>query len=111
MTERWLSHYDWRVQETALNAHPQFKADVDGTELHFVHVRGKGKNPTPLLLHSRLPRLFLPLSQGHPAAHRPRRARARSESEFRVVVPSLPGFGFSASTPWPSTPPPTSWPA
>ena len=58
MTERWLSHYDWRVQETALNAHPQFKADVDGTELHFVHVRGKGKNPTPLLLLHAFPDSF-----------------------------------------------------
>src|SRR3712207_3353565 len=50
LAEHWRDRYDWRAQEAALNAHPQFTAVVDGTELHFVHVRGKGPNPTPLLL-------------------------------------------------------------
>jgi hypothetical protein len=99
MTERWLNHYDWRVQEAALNAHPQFKADVDGTEIHFVHVRGKGKNPTPLLLIHAFPDSFYRFHKVIPLLTDPGAHGLDPNLSFDVVVPSLPGFGFSGSTP------------
>src|SRR5688572_10903562 len=58
LADHWATRYDWRAQEAAINALPQFKATVDGTELHFVHVRGKGPNPTPLLLVHSFPDSF-----------------------------------------------------
>jgi len=98
LAEHWATRYDWRAQEAAINALPQFKATVDGTELHFVHVRGKGPNPTPLLLIHSFPDSFhrflkvVPMLTD-PAAHGGDPARS-----FDVVIPSLPGFGFSAPT-------------
>jgi pimeloyl-ACP methyl ester carboxylesterase len=46
----WLTNYDWRKQEAELNKYPQFKTEIDGIGIHFVYVKGKGKNPKPLLL-------------------------------------------------------------
>ena len=99
LAQHWRERYDWRAQEAALNAHPQFTADVDGTELHFVHVRGKGPNPTPLLLIHAFPDSFHRFQKvisllTDPAAH-----GGDPNLSFDVVIPSLPGFGFSAKTP------------
>ena len=69
--------YDWRAQEAALNAHPQFIADVDGIDLHFVHVRGKGPNPTPLLLIHSFPDSFYRFHKVISPADRSGRARRR----------------------------------
>jgi pimeloyl-ACP methyl ester carboxylesterase len=99
LADHWLNRYDWRTHEAALNAYPQFVADVDGMDLHFVHVRGKGPDPTPVLLLHSYPDSFyryLPAVEmlTDPAAH------GGDESDaFDVVVPSLPGFGFSAHEP------------
>jgi len=98
LTTRWRELYDWRAHEAELNAHPQFKAEVNGTELHFVHVRGKGTNPTPLLLIHAFPDSFYRFHKvisllTDPAAH-----GLDPTLSFDVVVPSLPGFGFSAPT-------------
>jgi len=98
LTERWLNHYDWRATEAALNAYPQFKADVDGTELHYVHVRGKGKNPTPLLLIHAFPDSFYRFHKVIPLLTDPAAHGLDPELSFDVIIPSLPGFGFSAPT-------------
>lgn len=94
----WLDGFDWRAQEAKLNAFPQFKTQVDGVDIHFVHVKGKGANPKPLLISHGWPGSFYemhkvigPLSD--PAAHGGDPADA-----FDVVVPSLPGYGFSGPT-------------
>jgi pimeloyl-ACP methyl ester carboxylesterase len=99
LADHWLSHYDWRAQEAALNAHPQFMADVDGTELHYVHVRGKGQNPTPVILIHSFPDSFYRFHRvvdllTDPAAH-----GGDPAVSFDVIVPSLPGFGFSTHSP------------
>ena len=99
LADHWLNRYDWRAQEAALNGYPQFVADVDGTEIHYVHVRGKGPNPTPVLLIHSFPDSFyrfMPVVDllTDPAAH----GGDASES-FDVVIPSLPGFGFSSHSP------------
>ncbi len=95
MVGYWLDGYDWRAHEAAMNAFPQFKVDLDGIPIHFVHVKGKGPDPTPLILTHGWPWTFWdfhavigPLSD--PAAYGGDPADA-----FDVVVPSLPGFGFS----------------
>jgi pimeloyl-ACP methyl ester carboxylesterase len=93
--ERWLRGYDWRAHEAALNANPQFIADVDGTNLHFVHVRGKGKNPIPLLLIHSFPDSFYRFHKVIPLLTDPATYGGDPDLCFDVVVPSLPGFGFS----------------
>jgi pimeloyl-ACP methyl ester carboxylesterase len=92
----WLDGYDWRRHEAALNRLPQFVAPVDGLDIHFVHVRGVGPNPLPLLISHGWPGSFSEMAAvirplADPAAHGGDPADA-----FDVVVPSLPGYGFSA---------------
>src|SRR6185437_7045252 len=95
LVEYWLKRYDWRAAEARLNALPQFMATVDGLRLHFVHVKGNGPRPLPLLISHGWPGSFVemldvigPLTD--PLAHGGDPADA-----FDVVVPSLPGYGFS----------------
>jgi pimeloyl-ACP methyl ester carboxylesterase len=91
----WIDGYDSRKQERAINAYPQFLTEIDGMPIHFIHIRGKGLNPKPLILSHGWPWTFWeyrnvidPLSD--PAKHGGAPADA-----FDVVVPSLPGYGFS----------------
>jgi len=91
----WLEDYDWRIHEAALNRLPQFVATVDELEIHFVHVKGKGPNPLPLIISHGWPGSFYEMAEvigplADPAAHGGDPADA-----FDVVVPSLPGYGFS----------------
>ena len=95
LVDYWRSGYDWRAQEKAINAWPHFRAVIDEVPIHFIHVRGKGPNPTPLILTHGWPwtfwdfqKLIGPLTD--PAAYGGDPADA-----FDVVVPSLPGYGFS----------------
>jgi pimeloyl-ACP methyl ester carboxylesterase len=92
----WRDQYDWRAEERALNAWPQYLVGVDGTDIHCIHVPGHGPDPLPLVLTHGWPSSFFemhkvigPLSD--PAAHGGDPADA-----FHVVVPSLPGYGFSS---------------
>jgi microsomal epoxide hydrolase len=91
----WRTAYDWRKHEAALNAHPQFLAEVDGVDFHFWHVRGKGPKPFPLLLVHGWPgsiyefhHLIGPLTD--PAAH-----GGDPADSFDVIIPALPGYGWS----------------
>lgn len=63
LVDYWLSSYDWRAAEAAINALSHFKADVDGLELHFVHRRGKGPRPLPLLISHGWPGSFYEMMQ------------------------------------------------
>jgi pimeloyl-ACP methyl ester carboxylesterase len=91
----WASEYDWRAHEAALNAYPQFVAPIDGVDVHFLHVRSAEPGATPLLLLHGWPGSIVefldmigPLTD--PAAHGGDPADA-----FHLVIPSLPGYGFS----------------
>lgn len=91
----WIDAYDWRAQEAAMNAYDHFKVDLDGVPIHFMHVRGRGPDPKPLLLTHGWPWTFWdfkdvigPLTD--PAAH-----GGDPAESFDLVIPSLPGFGFS----------------
>ena len=95
LIEYWRTGFDWRAQERLLNSFRQFKADLDGFGIHFIHVKGKGPRPFPLIISHGWPGSFFeiykvigPLSD--PASHGGDPADA-----FDVVVPSLPGYGFS----------------
>ena len=91
----WRERYDWRAAEARLNALPQFRAEVDGLGIHFIHVRGSGPKPMPLVITHGWPgsvaefeQIIGPLTD--PAAHGGDPADA-----FDVVCPSMPGYGFS----------------
>lgn len=92
----WANSFDWRAQERMLNAFPQFRVDVAGAGIHFLHVRGRGDNPLPVLLLHGWPSSFwqmlklIPLLSD-PAAH----GGDAGTDAFDVIVPSLPGYGFS----------------
>ena len=91
----WKDQYDWRAQEKKLNELPQFTTIIDGLDIHFVHVKSKEKNAMPLVLVHGWPGSFYefykvigPLTD--PVAH-----GGKAEDAFHVIIPSLPGFGFS----------------
>ncbi|MBN1451393.1 MAG: epoxide hydrolase [Anaerolineales bacterium] len=91
----WLNEFDWRKQEEILNRYPQFLAEINGLKIHFVYVRGKGPNPLPLVISHGWPssvfesyKIIEPLTD--PQAH-----GGGPADSFDVIVPSLPGFGFS----------------
>ncbi|MET0987905.1 MAG: epoxide hydrolase family protein [Steroidobacteraceae bacterium] len=95
LIEYWLEDYDWRVHEAAINAHANFRTHIDGIPIHFIHERGRGPNPIPLILTHGYPwtfwdyrKLIGPLTD--PAAH-----GGDERDAFDVIVPSLPGYVFS----------------
>lgn len=55
----WIEEYDWKAQEKYLNAYPQFKCNVDGVDIHFFHIKGKGENPMPIILSHGWPDSFI----------------------------------------------------
>lgn len=101
LAERWLNGYDWRAHEAALNRYPQFTTVIDGQVIHFIHVRSSRTGAFPLILTHGWPSTFteyLDLIE-------PLTEPAEGEQAFDVVLPSLPGFGFSsplAGTGWDS---------
>ena len=101
MVRYWQSDYDWRKAEAKLNALPQFVTTIDGLDIHFIHVRSKHEHALPVVITHGWPgsiieelKLIDPLT--NPTAH-----GGRAEDAFDVVIPSLPGYGFSGK---PTTP-------
>ena len=95
LVDRWTGSFDWRAQEAQLNRFPQFTTEIDGQRIHFVHVRSAEPGATPLLLLHGYPSSFVEATRMigplvDPVAH-----GGRPEDAFHVVIPSLPGFGFS----------------
>ena len=95
LVDYWQYSYDWRTQEAQLNQFAQFYADIDGSRLHFLHVRGKGSNPVPLLLIHGWPDSFYRFHKLIPLLTDPESVGGNPLDSFDVIVPSLPGFGFS----------------
>src|SRR4051794_123509 len=94
MVERWRS-FDWRVQEARMNAVPNFLTEIDGQTVHFVHVRSAHEDATPLLLLHTYPGSFAEFLDLIGPLSDPEAYGGRAEDAFHVVVPSMPGFGFS----------------
>ena len=99
----WATAYDWRKCEAKLNALPQFMTEIDGLDIHFIHVRSQHEDALPLIVNHGWPgsvieqlKIIDPLTD--PTAH-----GAAAADAFHVVIPSMPGYGFSAkpaSTGW-----------
>jgi pimeloyl-ACP methyl ester carboxylesterase len=96
LVDHWQHSYDWRKHEAALNAFAHFKADVDGVSIHFIHERGKGPNPTPLLLLHGFPDSFYRYHKVIERLTDPAKFGGDPNISFDVIVPSIPGTGFSA---------------
>ncbi|MBJ7408147.1 MULTISPECIES: epoxide hydrolase family protein [Hyphomicrobiales] len=91
----WRDRFDWRAQEARLNRLPQFKYEVDGLGLHFVHQRGDGPAPIPLILNHGWPGSFTEFERVLPLLTQPGSHGGDPRDAFHVIVPSMPGYGFS----------------
>jgi pimeloyl-ACP methyl ester carboxylesterase len=95
LVDYWQRTFDWRKQEAKLNQFAQFRADIDGLGIHFIHERGKGPNPLPILLTHGWPDSFYRMHKIIPLLADPTRYGGDPADSFDVIVPSIPGFGFS----------------
>src|ERR1700677_984155 len=95
LVDTWRGSFDWRAQEARLNAFPQFKITRPDYDLHFLHVPGKGPNPTPLLLMHGWPGSVFEFMDFIPRLTDPASFGGDPEDAFTVVAPSLPGYGLS----------------
>src|SRR6185436_14600073 len=86
----WLTEYNWREQEAKLNAFPQFKANVAGYDIHFIHIKGSGKNPTPLICTHGWPGSFIEFTRAADELAHPEKHGGSEEDAFSLVIPSLP---------------------
>jgi pimeloyl-ACP methyl ester carboxylesterase len=102
LAEHWLSRFDWRGVERQLNTLPQFKAEVDGLSIHFIHVRSGDARAAPLILTHGWPGSFAEMVKVAPLLSHPSHHES-SHVPFDLVIPSLPGFGFSAAPDQPGT--------
>ena len=95
LCQHWRERYDWRAHEARLNAFRQFTVPLAGIELHFIHERGTGPDPLPLLVSHGWPGSVWEFNQLIPRLTDPARYGADPGDAFTVVAPSLPGYGFS----------------
>ncbi|MGW5568450.1 epoxide hydrolase family protein [Streptomyces tendae] len=95
IVEYWADGFDWRAAEAKMNAYNQHRVDVDGQPIHFIHERGKGPAPIPLLLSQGWPWLFWHWNKVIKPLTDPAAFGGDPADAFDVVVPSLPGFAFS----------------
>jgi pimeloyl-ACP methyl ester carboxylesterase len=95
LLEHWRLRFDWRRWEAASNRFSHYRAAIEGFPIHFIHERGEGSRPLPLLLTHGWPSTFVEMTRIVPLLTHPSRFGGRAEDAFDVVVPSLPGCGFS----------------
>ncbi len=98
LVDHWLHRFDWRAQEERLNRLPNEMMTVDGQDIHFVHQRGTGPSPMPLVLTHGWPGSFIELEHIIPLLTDPGAHGGDPADAFHVVVPSLPGYGFSPAS-------------
>ena len=99
----WATDYDWRKCETMLNAVPQFMTTIDGLDIHFIHVRSKHANALPIVINHGWPGSIIEQLKIIDPLIDPTAYGGRAEDAFHVVIPSMPGYGFSGkptSTGW-----------
>ena len=99
LSRYWLNDYDWRMCEARLNALPQYKTEIDGADIHFIHVKSRHENALPLVVTHGWPGSIIEMLEivgplTDPTAH-----GGQAEDAFHLVLPSLPGYGFSAAPP------------
>jgi pimeloyl-ACP methyl ester carboxylesterase len=91
LVKYWSTQYDWRKHESFLNKYPQYIADVKGVKVHFQYIRGKGKNAKPLILTHGWPDSYYRFHKLIPLL-------TDGDQSFDLIIPSIPGFGFSDKT-------------
>ena len=91
----WAENYDWRAREALLNRFDQFVTEIDGVDVHFQHVRSPHENAVPLLLSHGWPGSIVEFQKVIEPLTNPTAFGGDAADAFHVVVPSLPGFGFS----------------
>jgi pimeloyl-ACP methyl ester carboxylesterase len=91
----WATDYDWRKCETRLNALPQFKTEIDGVDIHFIHVKSPHADALPLIMTHGWPGSVIELLEVVGPLTDPTAHGGRAEDAFDLVLPSLPGYGFS----------------
>jgi pimeloyl-ACP methyl ester carboxylesterase len=95
LVDYWRLKYDWRAQERRLNEFHQFKTNIQGLGIHFIHEKSKDPNATPLLLLNGWPSSIVEYEKVIGPLTNPTAYGGRAEDSFNVVIPSMPGFGFS----------------
>jgi pimeloyl-ACP methyl ester carboxylesterase len=91
----WATDYDWRKAEAKLNALPQFTTEIDGVEIHFIHVQSKHESALPLIMTHGWPGSVIELLETIGPLTDPTAHGGKAEDAFHLVLPSLPGYGFS----------------
>jgi len=91
----WVNKFNWRKIEEKINKFQNFKTNIDGIDIHFIHEKGSGSNPKPLLLSHGWPGSIIEFLHIIDQLAHPEKFGGKEEDAFDVVVPSLPGFGFS----------------
>ena len=92
----WETEYDWRKVEAKLNALPQFKTTIDGVEIHFIHVRSQNANALPMIMTHGWPGSIIEMLETVGPLTDPTAYGGRADDAFHLVLPSLPGYGFSS---------------
>src|SRR5512132_4173646 len=95
----WTTEYDWRTCEARLNALPQFTTTIDGVEIHFLHVKSRHENALPLIMTHGWPGSVIELLDTIGPLTNPTAHGGTPEDAFHLVLPSLPGYGFSGEPP------------
>jgi pimeloyl-ACP methyl ester carboxylesterase len=96
LAKYWATEYDWRKAEAKLNALPQFMTEIDGVDIHFIHVRSEHKDALPLIMTHGWPGSVIELLETVGPLTDPTAHGGSAEDAFHLVLPSLPGYGFSA---------------
>src|SRR5699024_9911762 len=95
LTAYWAASYDWRKNEARINEHPQFVTTVERQDIHFLHVRSPEADALPVILTHGWPGSFVEFLDVIAPLTDPRAHGGDAADAFHVVVPSIPGFGFS----------------
>jgi pimeloyl-ACP methyl ester carboxylesterase len=101
LVEHWRTRYDWRKTEARLNVLPQFMTEIDGVDIHFIHVRSPHADALPLIMTHGWPGSIIELLKVIDPLTNPTAHGGRAQDAFHLVLPSLPGYGFSGK---PTTP-------
>jgi microsomal epoxide hydrolase len=101
LAEYWRTTYDWRADEAVLNSYPQYTTEIDGTNVHFIHVRSPEPDALPLLLTHGWPGSVVEFLDVIGPLSDPRGHGDPAAPAFHLIIPSLPGYGFSGPVPEP----------
>ena len=95
ISKYWIEKFDWRKTEKEINKFKNFKSNINGIDIHFIHEKGSGSNPKPLLLSHGWPGSIIEFLHIIDKLAHPEKFGGKEEDSFDVIVPSLPGYGFS----------------